>query len=148
MAFKKEIEAFQQDYLATSLELDKSVKRIKAMQAAVLKLEREGKELELRIYNTAEQLKDLYSLMHGSPSMGEVGDSGPPTPGQRLNVASNGLATTYGPTKLHMQSLETGKSELAKIKQSLVEMVEVILPQLEKELKTAGAPWIEGQGLI
>ncbi len=148
MAFKKELEAFQQDYLATSLELDKSVKRIKAMQAAVLKLEREGKELELQIYKTAEQLKDLYSLMHGSPSAGEVGDSRPPSPGQRLNVASNGLSTTYGPTKLHQQSLETGKSELSKIKQNLVEMVEVILPQLENRLKEAGAPWIEGQGLM
>ena len=148
IAFKKEIEAFQQDHLATSLELDKSVKRIKAMQAAILRLDSEAKDLELRIHNTSEQLKGLYSLMHGSPSAGEVGDSRPPTPGQRLNVASNGLSTTYGPTTLHQQSLETGKSELAKIKQSLVEMVEVILPQLEKELKAAGAPWIEGQGLI
>ena len=86
--------------------------------------------------------------MHGSPSANEVGDSRPPTPGQRLNVASNGLSTTYGPTTMHQQSLEAGKSELAKIKQSLAEIVEVNLPQLEKELKEAGAPWIEDQGLI
>jgi hypothetical protein len=49
---------------------------------------------------------------------------------------------------MHKQSLEAGKSELAKIKQDLAEIVEVTLPQLEKELKEAGAPWIEGQGLI
>ncbi len=29
-----------------------------------------------------------------------------------------------------------------------VEIIEVGLPQLENELKEAGAPWIEGQGLI
>ncbi len=148
IAFKKEIEAFQQDHLATSLELDKSVKQIKAMQAAILRLDREEKELELRIHNTSEQLKELYSLMHGSPSANEVGVSRSPTPGRRLNVAASGLATTYGPTKMHKQSLETGKSELAKIKQNLAEIIEVTLPQLEKELKEAGAPWIEGQGLI
>jgi hypothetical protein len=148
IAFKKEIEAFQQDNLATSLELDKSVKQIKAMQAAILRLDREEKELELRIHNTSEQLKEIYSLMHGSPSANEVGVSRSPTPGRRLNVAASGLATTYGPTKMHKQSLETGKSELAKLKQSLAEIIEVTLPQLEKELKEAGAPWIEGQGLI
>ena len=49
---------------------------------------------------------------------------------------------------MHQQSLEAGKSELAKIKQELAEIIEVTLPQLEKELKEAGAPWIEGQGLI
>jgi photosystem II stability/assembly factor-like uncharacterized protein len=147
-AFKSALEAFQQDVLATSLVLDKSVKRIKAMQAAVVRLDREARELELRIHGTAEQLKDLHSLMHGSPSAGEVGESGPPTPGRRLSVAENGLATTYGPTEMHRQSLETGKSELAKIKEELAAIMEVVLPQLEKDLKEAGAPWIEGQGLI
>ena len=147
-AFKNEMEAFQQDHLATSLELDKSVKRIKAMQAAVLRLDREAKELELRIHKTAEQLKNLYALMHGSPSAGEVGESRPPTPENRLNVALNGLATTYGPTEMHMQSLKTGKSELAKLKQRLAEIADMVLPKLEKELQDAGAPWIEGQGLI
>ena len=148
IAFKKAFEAFQQDHLATSLELDKSVKQVKAMQAAILKLDSEAKDLELRIHNTSEQLKELYSLMHGSPSANEVGDSHPPTPGSRLNVASSGLSTTYGPTKMHQQSLQAGKSELAKIKQVLAEIIEVSLPQLEKELKEAGSPWIEGQGLI
>ncbi len=148
IAFRKAYEAFQQDYLATTLELDKSVKRIKAMQAAILKLDSEAKDLELRIHNTAEQLKEIYSLMHGSPSANEVGESGPPTPGRRLSIASSGLATTYGPTKMHQQSLEIGKSDLVIIKESLVEIIEVGLPQLENELKEAGAPWIEGQGLI
>jgi hypothetical protein len=86
--------------------------------------------------------------MHGSPSANEVGESGPPTPGRRLSIASSGLATTYGPTKMHQQSMEIGKSDLAIIKESLVEIIEVGLPQLENELKEAGAPWIEGHGLI
>jgi hypothetical protein len=148
LSFRKEYVAVEQDYLATSLELDKSVKRVKAMQVAIFRLDKEAKDLELRIHNTSEKLKELYSLMHGSPSKNEVGESGPPTPGGTLNVASRGLVTTYGPTTMHKQSLEIGKSELAKIKLSLEEIIEVNLPQLEKDLKEAGAPWIEGQGLI
>jgi hypothetical protein len=147
-AFIKSFEVFQQDHMATSHELDKSVERIKAMQTAVLKLDTEARDLELKIHNTAAQLKDLYALMHGSPTKNEIGESGPPTPRGRLNVASAGLATTYGPTAMHKQSLEAGKSELAKIKQVLTEIVDLTLPQLENQLKEAGAPWIEGQGLI
>ena len=148
MRFKKAFEAVQQDLLATSLALDESMKRIKAMQAALLRLDREDEGLEQRIYETSVKLEDLYSLMHGSPSAQEVGESGPPTPGQRLGVASNGLATTYGPTSTHMQSLEAGRAELAKIKKSLSDIIDEQLPGLEQELKDAGAPWIEGQGLI
>jgi hypothetical protein len=118
------------------------------MQVAIWKLDKDARELELSIHNTSEQLEELYSLMHGSPSKNDVGEGGLRTPGDRLNIASMGLATTYGPTKTQQQSLEAGKSELAKIKQSLEEIIEVSLPKLEKELKEAGAPWIEGQGLI
>jgi photosystem II stability/assembly factor-like uncharacterized protein len=147
-AFKNDVEAFMQDHMATLLELDKAVKRIKAMQEAMLRLDREETELELRIHNTAVQLKELYSLMHGSPSAQEVGESRPPIPAERLNVALYGLATTYGHTEMHRQNLETGRSELKKVKNRLAEIIDVILPQVEKELKEAGAPWIEGQGLI
>jgi photosystem II stability/assembly factor-like uncharacterized protein len=148
MAFKKEFEAFQQDYTATSKVLDESVKQIKAMQAALLRLDKEVDGLEGRIHDASGQIKDLYTLMHGNPSANEIGDSGPPTPGRRLSVAASGLATTYGPTPLHRQSLEVGKSELSKIKEELETIVEVTLPGLAKELKAAGAPWMEGQGLI
>ena len=86
--------------------------------------------------------------MSGSPSLNEAGESRSPTPGDRLAVAVNGLSTTYGPTETHKQSLEIGKSGLTEIKKQLTEIIDVVLPQLEKDLKEAGAPWIEGQGLI
>ena len=147
-AYKSDLEAFQQDFMASSVELDKSLKRIKAMQKAILQLDRESNELETRIHQAEQKLLDLNSEMNGSPSANEVGESRAPAVGQRLYSAANGLMTTYGPTQTHKQTLETGKSELAKIKLGLTEIVDVLLPQLEKELKEAGAPWIEGQGLI
>jgi hypothetical protein len=146
--FRKEFEAFQQDYMATSMELEKSQKRVKAMQAAVLSTDKESGEIETRIYEAGEKIKKLDISLNGSPSHREIIDKGDPNPGQRLYYAMNGLVTMYGPTKSHMQSLEIGKSELGKIKSELAELVDNVLPQLEKDLKDAGAPWIEGQGLI
>jgi len=147
-AYYKEMEVYQQDFLATSMELERTVKRIKSMQAAVLSIDKENPELEIRILNADQKIQDLKTLMGGSPSKNEVGEKVPPNPGQRLEVAVSGLSTSYGPTELHKQSLNAGKSELAKIKDGLGELIDTVLPQLEKDLKEAGAPWIEGQGLI
>ncbi len=146
--FKEKLESAQEDYTATAYELSRSEKRIKAMQKAVLRLDKESKELELRIYQAEKRLQNIKSSMHGRPSFGEIGENTDPTSGKWLGVAWNGLATTYGPTEMHRQSLETANSELAKIKNELAEFVNEILPQLEKELREAGAPWIEGEGLI
>jgi len=37
---------------------------------------------------------------------------------------------------------------LAQVKEQLRDVTNNILPSLEKDLRNAGAPWIEGQGLI
>ncbi len=146
--FRKAVEAFQQDFMATATVLEKSLKRVKAMQSAVQRVNKGSGELEARIHEAEQKLHALNIRMNGSPSVAEVIDKQDPTPGQRLYSAVNGLITTYGPTETHRQSLETGKSELARIKNDLAVVADVELPQLEKELNEAGAPWIEGQGLI
>jgi photosystem II stability/assembly factor-like uncharacterized protein len=146
--FKDEIEKFQQDFLATSMELDKCMKTITAMHAAVLRVDRGPEKLESRIHQAEVKLQDISKQLRGSPSMNEVEEKISPTPGHRLAIAVSGLLTTYGPTDTHKQSLEIGKSDLARIKVRLVEIVDSVLPQLEKDLKDAGAPWIEGEGLI
>jgi hypothetical protein len=148
LAYKKEIEQIQQDFMATSDVLEKSLQRIKAMQVAIMRVDKESKELQSRIHETALKLQHISILISGSPSMNEAGEQGAPTPGNRLSVAVRGLSTTYGPTEMHKQSLEISKSGLAEVKAKLAEIVDVTLPQLEKDLKDAGAPWIEGQGLI
>ncbi len=146
--FRKACEEFQQDIMATSMVLDKSLKQIKAMQAAVLRVDRDSKEVEAGIHEAEQKLQAIHVRMNGRPSIAEVIDKQDPTPGQRLYFAINGLFTTYGPTKQHIQSLETGKSELEGIKKDLAVLVDTDLPALEKALKEAGAPWIEGEGLI
>jgi len=40
------------------------------------------------------------------------------------------------------------QSQLKKVKAKLLPIVDSTLPELESDLKKAGAPWIEGQGLI
>ncbi len=148
ISFKNELEKFQQDILATSVVLDKGRKTITAMKTAVLSADKKPEGLEEGIHQAEVKLQQISKQFSGSPSMNEVEEKIPPTPGMRLGFAVNGLLTTYGPTENHRQSLAIGKSDLAKIKTDLTEVVETVLPKLELELKEAGAPWIEGEGLI
>ncbi len=64
----------------------------------------------------------------------------------RLSAASMGVQnSTYGPTPTHVKSLEIAKTEFASIKTELENVVNIQIPNVEKQLINAGAPWIEGQ---
>ena len=58
------------------------------------------------------------------------------------------LGTTYGPTPNHIVAFNRANDQLQELKVKIKDVSENVLPQLERDLKSAGAPWIEGQGLI
>ncbi|MFO7935703.1 MAG: hypothetical protein R6U78_16690 [Bacteroidales bacterium] len=142
--FRKQVEAFQREVQATSLILNRGMKKIRAMKQAFFRMNEQPLELLDRIYQAEEGLGELDRRMHGSPSKREVGEKTPPSPATRLSVCRRGLSTTYGPAEVHQKSLEAGKQELIPIRQKLDTLTGQSLPQLEKELRLAGAPWIEG----
>ena len=121
---------------------------LKEHEEKVLGAEERRGELENEIFAAETSLRTIKKKISGSPSMGQVGEKEPPTPGNRFSTAMRGMFTTYGPTEMQKTSLEIGKKALAAIKTDLSSMVEDVLPGLESKLKQAGAPWIEGQGLI
>jgi hypothetical protein len=57
----------------------------------------------------------------------------------------SGAGTTYGPTPMHRRSLEIAKSEYEALKTELNDIHERRIPETEKLLIDAGAPWMEGQ---
>jgi hypothetical protein len=52
--------------------------------------------------------------------------------------------STYGPTPMHIESLDIAKSIHEKIRKQLLGIVKDEIPALKKELDAAGAPNIEG----
>jgi len=145
--FRKEVEAFQQDVQATSMIFNRGMKKIHAMKQAFFRMDRQPSGMLERIYEAEEAFRELDTQLHGSPSKAEVGEKNPPTPGTRLSVCMRGLSTTYGPADLHKKSLEIGKRELVPLREKLGKLTGQVLPQLEEELRQAGAPWIEGEDL-
>jgi len=91
-------------------------------------------------------LKKLRKRIYGSPAKGEIGEKQTPTIMNRMGVVINGVSnSTYGPTPTHKKTLAIAEKEYERLVESLKGMTEVSIPQIEKALKTLGAPYIEGQ---
>lgn len=146
-AYRHEVEQMQAATSAASLVLTQSMNRVKALQTAYARMETASKDLYHQIYNLKQELYDLDEKMNGNRSKGEIGERDNPTVGSRMRVASRGLSTTYGPTDLHKQSLAIAKSEFEGLRSQVEKISEHKLPQVEKAMMEAGAPWIEGQVL-
>ncbi len=146
-AFRSKVENFRQDLTSVTTELENSMTRVDAMRIALGRATQESPELLKRIYDAKQQLLDLNKSLNGSKSKGEIGEKGEATPRNRMFVGFRSFRTTYGPTPNHEATVDAGIEELAEIKASLVEMVDTILPSIENDLMSVGAPWIEGQGM-
>lgn len=143
--YRTSVQALEQALENTMILLTRGGKKIQAMKQAYFRSDRAATELLDRIYNAELVLQDLDKKLNGNRSKMEVGEKQPATPRSRVSVASRGLTTSYGPTALHKKSLELGMKELEPIKSSLKVLTEETLPELERDLREAGAPPIKGQ---
>lgn len=148
-AFRESFEAFQRDMKATQDVLEESMETVGAMHRALRKAPRQSAELVNTLHQTREELHSIDMKLNGSKAKSEVGERDNPSPGGLGFIGVAALATsTYGPTENHTRALNTAKGMLRTIKSDLQGIVTGKLPELAQQLKAAGAPWIEGQGLI
>jgi photosystem II stability/assembly factor-like uncharacterized protein len=146
--FREKFQEFQQDLTATTTVLEKSLQKVDAMKRALDQAERPSKALSDKIFDAKSQLSALNIKMQGNPAKNEIGERNPPLPGDGVFIGTVALINTYGPTGNQKAALDRANNQLQNIKKELSTMVNRTLPGLESELKTAGAPWIESQGLI
>ncbi|MEL6803685.1 MAG: glycosyl hydrolase, partial [Bacteroidota bacterium] len=147
-AFREELQEFQQDMTATTTTLKTGMKQIKAMYTALGRTTKDDPSLMPRLYEAHQQLLDLEKQMNGDPTKQEVGEPSAPTPRGRISLGFRALRSTYGPTPMHRESVAIGKKQLQDIKTELAVIIDETLPALEADLVKAGAPWMEGQGLL
>ena len=148
-AFRTTYQAFQQDLKATKMVLKESELKINAMQRAVQKATTPSADLVKKLHEARTMLQELDVEMNGNPAKNEVGELTEPSPNSGDFIGRVALSTsTYGPTANHKAAFGVAQAELKSIKSKLNGFVKSELPSLEAAVKAAGAPWIEGQGLI
>jgi uncharacterized protein (DUF3084 family) len=141
--FRQEVEAFQQELTKTSNKLEEQINRVNAMKTALSRAPQEDAELVQRLHDARERLLELEEDMDGSEAKDEIGERTKVTPGSRMYAGYSGLSSTYGPTQMHMETIEAGKSELDAIQSNLNDFVENVMPKLQQSLEATGAPPIE-----
>ena len=146
--FREAAFAFQQDLTATNIALSKSQETVDAMLRSLNKATTPSDDLFKRLHETKIALLDIDKELNGDQIKGEIGERSNPTASDGNSIGWRALGNTYGPTDEHKALLSRVQSQLKKVKAKLLPIVNSTLPGLESDLKNAGAPWIEGQGLI
>ena len=149
IAYRESFEVFQQDLKATKLVLKENKQKIDAMQRALQRSTTPTDQLAKKLYETRAKILAVDSELNGNKAKADIGEKNDPSPTSAESIGKRALATsTYGPTEMHKAALNDGKARLKSIKSRLSDIVNNEIPALEAELKSAGAPWIESQGLI
>lgn len=146
--FREAVFAFQQDINATNMMMSSTLKKVSAMKRAANKTTAPNDALLKEINDARISLLAIQKELSGDPVKDQIGELSNPTPndGNRLGWAA--FSNTYGPTGNHKGALNRAQNQLKQVKAKLQKVSDDVLPNLERRLKQAGAPWIEGQGLI
>lgn len=143
--FREQYEDFSQKLTAANNILDRNLKKIEAMKRALQRASNPGDEIFNQLHQARERLLDLDKALNGDKVKGEVGERSDPTPRNAEYIASSALNSTYGPTANHKAAFQVASNQLDRITAEIREMNQKVIPGIEKQLRSAGAPWIEGQ---
>ncbi len=141
-AFMADLNSLQADYAKVGNDMEKSLTKVKAMQVALERTAIEPGELNAKLHDLHQALLALDVEENGMSTKGEVGEKNNPGVGTFLRTASRGLATTYGPTQMYKENLETAKKLLIVLKAKVEVFTMERIPGLEKQLEEVGAPVI------
>ncbi|MDC1543340.1 glycosyl hydrolase [Flavobacteriaceae bacterium] len=134
----KEINAVQDVF-------SESIKKHKALKVALSRSNIAPGPIEGQLASLDNEINAINKLS-GSPSRSEIGERNPATMQSYLYNAMNGMENSYGPTGINKKSFEIAKKMLTTIK-AKVEALDSSITPIEKALKAAGAPYINGQGI-
>jgi hypothetical protein len=147
-AFWQEIALLQRSTTAATLALKNALTKIDAMKIALSLTPSVPGNLDSKLFRIKQDLLKLDEKLNGNRSKNQIGEGNIPTIRRRINVAFRGtLNSTYGPTPTHIRSLEIARTEFTEFNSELNKILKQQIPELERELSDAGAPWMEGQNI-
>ena len=145
-AFWQEIERLNKSTSAAAQVLRRAIEKVNLLQKALLRTPAAPGKLDSELHDLKQSLLAFDEQLDGNPSKQQIGEKEKPTIFSRQNLAWGATAgSTYGPTPLHRRNLEIAATEFQALKRELKAIVNTKLPQLERAVNDAGAPWMEGQ---
>jgi photosystem II stability/assembly factor-like uncharacterized protein len=146
--FLQEVAGLQRSVSAASLVLQNTLKKVDAMRTALSRTPAAPGDLDAQLHQLRQTLLEFDEQLNGSRAKQNAGERINPTIRRRLGFAMGGTGnSTYGPTPNIRKSLEIAAGQFSELKTVLEGIIDRQLPELERALMDAGAPWIEGQGI-
>ena len=116
--------------------------KVNSLKIAIENTPRETEELVLDFHNLKNSLLLVNRKVFGNESKTEIGEKNTPTLFNRIRVASQGLSSSYGPTKLHMESLDMARLMNEEIKPLIEKLISKEVTTLENKIKDINGPVI------
>ena len=120
--------------------------KIQLLEKASLQLESFSPDIISKIADFKKRYNDYEYENDSNPARNEIGEWYKPTLGMRIQIAMQGLSTSYGPTELNSSNLEIAEKHFEKLKTE-VEEFNLEVKNLEDEVKQLNPPHIIGQGI-
>ena len=116
--------------------------KVNSLKIAIENTPKETDELVLDFHNLKNSLLLVKRKVFGNESKTEIGEKNTPTLFNRIRVASQGLSSSYGPTKLHMESLDMARLMNEEIKPLIKNLITKEVTSLENKIKDINGPVI------
>ncbi len=143
--YRISISSLQKEIYLYNDSFSQSINNLKKFKIALSRTNVIPGDLNSKLYDVERELNLLEKMINGSSSKREVGEKIKATIQSRLSFASRGLSTTYGPTKLHRESLELAKKAFNNLKPRVDKMFNQTLPNLKTLLDKSGSPHINSK---
>ena len=112
--------------------------QLKAYQKNLSYLKKNNEAISKKVYELTETMNKLNKEINGSDSKKKIGEKTEPTINSFL-WKSRGTSNSYGPTQLHMESLEIAKSLFNDIQPKMDSYIKQV-QEIGKKMEEAGAP--------
>ena len=116
--------------------------KVNSLKIAIENTPKETEELVLDFHNLKNSILLVKRKVFGNESKKEIGEKNKPTLFNRIRVASQGLSSSYGPTKLHMESLDMARLMNEEIKPLIEKFISKEVTSLENKIKDINGPVI------
>ena len=120
--------------------------KIQLLAKASLELEEFSPGIMKKISDFKSKYDDFDSETNGNNARSEIGEWDKVTISTRVQIAMQGLSTSYGPTDLNKSNLEIAEKLFKKLATD-VKMFKSELETLEKEVKELNPPHLSGSGI-
>ena len=120
--------------------------KIELFEKASLQLSSLDADLISKIADLKSRLNSAEIKFDTNPAKADIGEWDKPNISMRIQIAMQGLSTSYGPTNLNTSNLEIAE-KLFKSMQGQIENLNNEIDDLEEEISKLNPPHIIGQGI-